>query len=71
MGDTELYMSTSAGARVFPASFSSLGKIPWGPVALEIFNLLMFSSTVRSEMTIEDVLVVDKTGGTLRFVSSI
>ena len=48
---------------MFPASFRSLGEIPSGPVALEIFNLLIFSRTVRLEMTIEDVLAVDKTGG--------
>ena len=48
---------------MFPASFRSLGEIPSGPVALEVFNLLIFSRTVRLEMTIEDALVVDKTGG--------
>ena len=49
---------------MFPASFKSLGEIPSGPVALEVFNLLTFSRTDRLEMTIEDVLVVDKAGGT-------
>ena len=56
-------MSTSVGTIVFPANFRSLGEIPSGPVALEVFNLLIFSRTVRLEMTIEDVLVIDKTGG--------
>jgi len=57
-------MSTSAGTRAFPASFRSLGEIPSGPVALEVFNLLIFSRKDRLEMTFEDVRVVDKIGGT-------
>ena len=57
-------MSTSAGTRAFPASFRSLGEIPSGPVALEVFNLLIFSRTDQLEMTFKDVLVVGKTGTT-------
>ena len=64
MGSTTLRVVLS-GTIAFPASFWTLGEIPLGRVALEVFNLLIFSRTDRLEMTFEDVLVVGKTRGTL------